>query len=109
MHDSIPNHLIIVMNDIILFDNESTHKDFYFVNYPQKHGMHEVDRLDDVLLSPVSSKISPTSLVAPVANSNWLPDPYTGYSGTHTTYSNKHSRVTRKYTKSCILSTMLYS
>ena len=57
--------------------------------------MYKVDRLDDVLLSPVSSKISPTSLVAPVANSNWLPDPYTaGYSGT--IYSNMLRRPTCK-------------
>ena len=54
--------------------------------------MYKVDSLDDVLLSPVPSTMSPTSLVAPVANSNWLPDPYTaGYSGTYTTHSNRVS------------------
>ncbi|XP_065882371.1 LIM domain-binding protein 2-like [Dysidea avara] len=60
-------------------------------SYLKKHGTYKVDSLDDVLLSPVPSKMSPTSLVA---NSNWLPDPYTtGYSGTYTTYSNMYSRV----------------
>ncbi|XP_065882379.1 LIM domain-binding protein 2-like isoform X2 [Dysidea avara] len=63
-------------------------------SYFKKHGMYKVDSLDDVLLSPMSSKMSPTSLVAPVANSNWLPDPYsTGYSGTYTTYNNMYNRA----------------
>ncbi|XP_065882391.1 LIM domain-binding protein 2-like [Dysidea avara] len=60
-------------------------------SYLKKHGMYKVDSLDDVLLSPMPSRMSPTSLVAPVANSSWLPDPYT--TGTYTTYSNIHSRV----------------
>jgi len=60
--------------------------------------MYKVDSLDDVLLSPVPSKMTPTSLVAPVANSDWLPDPYTaGYRGTYTTCSNMYSRVSCKY------------
>jgi len=57
--------------------------------------MHKVDSLDDVLLSPVSSKMTSTSLVAPVVNSDWLPDPYTtGYSGT---YNNMYSRASCEY------------
>jgi len=60
--------------------------------------MYKVDSLDDVLLSPVSNKMTSTSFMAPVANCDWLPDPYTaGYSGTYTTCSNMYSRASCEY------------
>ena len=62
----------------------------------QKHGQCNMERLDELLLSPTSTNPTPTFLTP---DNNWLlgADPYATFdTGTCTTYSNVQPKMLRK-------------